>query len=379
MNEPSMQFTVSFNIESTPRTPDLPLAEHPGRDMGTYPVLTLPPEIVGEIFENFLPNYPEQPPHVGIFSPLMLCRICTTWRQIALSTPALWRAIRIELREHESHEAMAWKLNLLNTWLSRSGDCSLSICLRYHLQKSFGSPTGFSTYPSLSQFVHAIVRHCRRWEYLNLVMPFEDISIIQGDTPQLQDLIFGPSDLPADDEPTTWQLFDHAPQLTTVVLTDCFVPAVMHLPWSQLTSLEGLCLYEHESTEILSQATNLVHSTMTVCGPPEPDIPIPEVPVHSHLRELILLVTEASDVDLADILDMLTLPALRTLQFPEPYVSMLGPLETLKGFISRSQCTLDELRVVEASLPEPLYRAALPSVRSITLHGPEEGVAFDIL
>ncbi|KAF8156230.1 hypothetical protein K438DRAFT_355184 [Mycena galopus ATCC 62051] len=56
-----------------------------------YPVLSLPPETVAEIFTNFLPSYPERPPHVGIFSPLLLCQICGPWRQIALSTLVLPR------------------------------------------------------------------------------------------------------------------------------------------------------------------------------------------------------------------------------------------------------------------------------------------------
>jgi hypothetical protein len=187
--------------------------------------------------------------------------------------------------------------------------------------------------------------------------------------PWLRNLTFGPSDLPSDDEPTTLHLFDSAPQLTTAVLTECFVPSAMRLPWSSLTCLVGLCLYEHECAEILRDATNLINCTMTVCGPPEPDMPMPTVPVHSHLRDLILHVTEASDVNLADVLDILTLPALRTLQFPEPCVSAVDPLRTLKDFISRSQCVLDELRVDEASLPEVSYRQALPSVRIITWHG----------
>ncbi|KAJ6560151.1 hypothetical protein B0H19DRAFT_945240, partial [Mycena capillaripes] len=58
-----------------------------------YPVLTLPAEIISEIFVHFLPIYPSCPPLTGFLSPTLLTQICRKWRHIALTTPALWRAI----------------------------------------------------------------------------------------------------------------------------------------------------------------------------------------------------------------------------------------------------------------------------------------------
>ncbi|KAJ6459557.1 hypothetical protein C8R45DRAFT_1030413 [Mycena sanguinolenta] len=58
-----------------------------------YPVLTLPKEIVAEIFVRFLPDYPSRPPLVGLHSPFLLTQICRPWREIASTTPTLWRAI----------------------------------------------------------------------------------------------------------------------------------------------------------------------------------------------------------------------------------------------------------------------------------------------
>ncbi|KAJ6456266.1 hypothetical protein C8R47DRAFT_189001 [Mycena vitilis] len=364
-----MQTPVAFEPSKSLLAPERALVECTERDITTYPVLTLPPEIVAEIFKNFLPIYPKRPPPTGIFSPLMLCRICGMWRQIALSTPALWQAIGIELREQEDRQAWGCRLDILETWLARSGDCPLSVTLHYHLQSSYGSRSDSELTRDthlLWPFIRSLVRHCRRWEYLDLIMPLENLSIIRGDMPWLRDLIFGPSDLPADDERTILQLFERAPHLSSVVLTECFVPSNMLLPWSQLTHLEGLCLYQHECVEILSHTTNLIHCTMTICGSPEPEIPMPTVPVLYHLRDLVLLVTEASDVTLANILDILTLPALRTLQFPEP--CMDRPLETLQQLILRSMCMLDELHVIQASLPEASYRQAVPSARRIALY-----------
>ncbi|KAF7366413.1 F-box domain-containing protein [Mycena sanguinolenta] len=58
-----------------------------------YQVLTLPDEIISEIFVHFLPSYPICPPLVGPLSPISLTHICRKWRARALATPVLWRAI----------------------------------------------------------------------------------------------------------------------------------------------------------------------------------------------------------------------------------------------------------------------------------------------
>ncbi|KAJ6551896.1 hypothetical protein B0H19DRAFT_1264517 [Mycena capillaripes] len=80
----------------------------------------MPPEIIAEIFGNFLPNYPGFPPQSGILSPLVLCQICQRWREIAISTPALWNAVAIALTEDENHEAE--KLESFKTWIEHLRD-----------------------------------------------------------------------------------------------------------------------------------------------------------------------------------------------------------------------------------------------------------------
>ncbi|KAJ7728478.1 hypothetical protein B0H16DRAFT_1263867, partial [Mycena metata] len=298
----------------------------------------LPPEIVAEIFLNFLPNYPERPPLLGVLSPLVLCGICRPWRQVALSTPVLWRALEIELRDHEDPKALADKLDLMDAWLLRSGDCSLSLRI-HHYSASFAlRPPP----PSLPEFYQTLVRHRRQWEHLDLVMSFRHLSIIQGDMPRLRHLIFGPNDNPIEDAPTP-DLFNRSPQLVNVILTEDFVPSAISLPWTQFTRLEGLCLYEHECGEILTSARHLVHCTVTIVGL-EQDATIPDVPAHLHLQTLILHVSDMTriEVDLSNLLSKLTLPALRTLQLPESYMP-LDPLPTLESFISRSRCFLREL------------------------------------
>ncbi|KAJ7113100.1 hypothetical protein C8R44DRAFT_984913 [Mycena epipterygia] len=352
---------VRFEDQLEMQTSALQLTEQPElQQLETYtdPGLALPPEIVSEIFVQFLPRYPEHPPLLGIFSPLLLCRICRQWRQIALSTPNLWRAIDMDLKERHKDSELSWKHDLMDSWLSRSGDCPLSITLVYHAGTSLPPPP-----PSLSEFLRTIVRHCKCWEYIRLQMPFEYSHLIQGDMPLLRRLSVGPSELPADEE-TPVILFEHAPLLTHVILADSFVPSLMRLPWAQLTRVEGLCLYARECTEILTYANHLVHCTFHVCGPPElNNLAILAAPAHAHLRDLVLLPRLSCDEDCTTILENVTLPALRTLQIPESCIAA-GTVDSLREFVARSKCALKDFRVQGSSLPDSAYHEALPSIKA---------------
>ncbi|KAF8178174.1 hypothetical protein K438DRAFT_1978141 [Mycena galopus ATCC 62051] len=94
-------------------------------DSYKYPVLTLPNEITSEIFIHFLPPYPTCPPSVGNLSPTCLTHICHRWQEIALSTPALWRAIGPSDPHLDPQVIDVSKIS--DAWVSRSGSCPLSI------------------------------------------------------------------------------------------------------------------------------------------------------------------------------------------------------------------------------------------------------------
>jgi hypothetical protein len=95
-------------------------------DSYKYPVLTLPNEIVSEIFVHFLPPYPQCPPLSGILSPNTLTRICRQWREVALATPALWRAIG--LSDHRISFEQQHHITI--NWLKRSRHCPLKFHCR---------------------------------------------------------------------------------------------------------------------------------------------------------------------------------------------------------------------------------------------------------
>ncbi|KAJ7832824.1 hypothetical protein B0H13DRAFT_1734586 [Mycena leptocephala] len=96
-------------------------------DSYKYPILTLPNEITSEIFIHFLPIYPLRSPIAGILSPTNLTQICRQWREVALATPALWRAMDVILYDHL--HPFKQEFAIFDIWLSRSCSCPLSIYL----------------------------------------------------------------------------------------------------------------------------------------------------------------------------------------------------------------------------------------------------------
>ncbi|KAJ7159095.1 hypothetical protein C8R43DRAFT_359490 [Mycena crocata] len=205
-------------------------------DSYAYPVLTLPNEIISEIFVRFLPAYPRSPPLTGLLPPTILTHICRIWRDIAHATPALWRAISLVHRKPARDEPDD---RLLEPWMSRSHSYPLSI----HIETEDVLPF---------RCMETLAAHRARWEHLHLAWIDDEtaVSFLCNPMPLLRHL-----DLSFDEDCESISLGD-APLLRSLRLV-C-PPNVMVLRWRQLTSLVLGRLHPDECTPILQQTTALV-------------------------------------------------------------------------------------------------------------------------
>ncbi|KAJ7113006.1 hypothetical protein C8R44DRAFT_984853 [Mycena epipterygia] len=318
-----------------------------------YPVLTLPNEIVSECFVHLLPAYPLRPPSHGLRSPTMLGHICRKWRNIAFSTPALWRALSVTMDQ----PSLSKQLHLLETWLKRSGSCPLSISL------ADDTDDGEVGLMDINKFLQTIFVHRARLEYLELFVPLGDsnIHLIQQQLPLLRSL--GISLQRFDVEQET-PVFNAAPALHTLTLHDTLLPATATLPWSQLTRFT--CQLAHaRCVHLLAQTPALVHCSLAldavVHGLAEIVLP--------HLESLTATLQRggsfgAGFVHADGLLGKLTLPALRRLEITQ---DLLGddPLQKLGAFIARSGCSLAELRVLAPGRTRGEYHVAFPTILTI--------------
>ncbi|KAK7052172.1 F-box domain-containing protein [Favolaschia claudopus] len=306
-------------------------------DSYKYPVLTLPNEIVSEVFLHFLPTYPEPPPFFGGLSPTTLTQICHRWRDIALTTPALWRAI--DLRGF----TVEWVALLAPVWLERSGCLPLSIRAAESELDDFASIFG------------VLIPHRARWEQLDLKLDDpEHLEVLDGPLPLLRTLsvyLAHCSDHPL--------LLQSLPCLRTVVLDDYERPSLI-LPWSQLASLTLRCLYPAECVSILRQTQNLVHCNVKIWAGQLPEDRLADL----TLPRLETLVFErGSDGVWRDFMQLLVTPALRSLKIREDLLDQTDPIASLNAFILRSGCTLNELLITRAFIhTDASYREAFPSI-----------------
>jgi hypothetical protein len=310
-------------------------------DAYKYPILTLPTEITSEIFVHFLPHYPERPPLIGLSSPHILGQICRTWREIAFSTPRLWRAI--ELKFPTTSPTMA--LDLLRTWLSRSKNCPLSISLQSRLLEV--------------DFIQAIIPHSERWEYIELKLPIESLRLSGGDFPLLYSLTLGPTTYAEEvDSLDAISPFSNAPRLNQVALCNTFGPSEIQLPWSQLTSISVEFLTSTECTEILQHSAALREFRCDHVEVAAGNI-LPVAPLR-YLHSLKL----GGSMGHQMLREALTTPALRHLTISD---SLDDAVPNINALILRSHCTLASLRILYTRHADMTYRAAFPSIPTITV------------
>ncbi|KAJ7037903.1 hypothetical protein C8F04DRAFT_1035070 [Mycena alexandri] len=318
------------------------------------PVLTLPTEMVAEIFVHFLPVYPLCPPLVGLESPALLTQICHPWREIALATPVLWRAISLSFDRNSSFEhqvsSFEHQVEISDSWLGRSRSLPLSIRV--------DAPT-----IPISPFFARIIPHRQRWEYLHIrcgVATFAlELVAIGGPMPLLRCL-----DLSlAHATPDLVVVFKDTPLLNTALLN--YYAAMLTLPWAQLTSLTLNTVSAYACFPVLRSACNLVHCDLFVARN-YVDSQAPSV----TLPRLTSLVFNVPNIDNFGLGGVLILPALRDLTTVDRIRNFV-PIPTLTAFIARAGCTkLEEVCVADTSVvSEEQYRAAFPSIRAFTFIG----------
>ncbi|KAJ7720775.1 hypothetical protein B0H16DRAFT_380991, partial [Mycena metata] len=332
----------------------------------TYPVLTLPNEIVSEIFLQFLPVYPETPPIIGSSSPNVLRHICQKWREIALSTPALWRGITLSLR---NGKRLDQKLRLLELWLKRSGSCRLSLHIDLEVDDmDLDGDAAINLAATLDLFTQAIAAHSARWEYLRLYLPVHPFPSISASLPFLRALTMGPVEPIVNgthNADSLVQALRAAPLLRNVAVVFWREPCISLYPWSQLTSFTGHSILPHLCADILARGHNLTYCNIFVYAGMDQIIQTSQNVTHRNLSSLIIRGYIPDDMSWK-FLDIFTLPALRKFEIAERLLQG-DPVGLLKSLISRSRCSIEELHMPylnESSLES--YRLAWPTIDSIT-------------
>ncbi|KAJ7756593.1 hypothetical protein B0H16DRAFT_1826003 [Mycena metata] len=157
------------------------------------PLRSLPLDIVQEIFLACIPTHRNCVMGASEV-PVLLGRVCSSWRAIALSTPRLWSRLHIvepqrfygsDLTLAEAKAAQRFAAT--KTWLSRSGNCPLSISLLCRPGETQFPVTMPSSTPL---FLQALIPFAACWQHIDLTLSpaalYSILPLMESDVPLLQ-------------------------------------------------------------------------------------------------------------------------------------------------------------------------------------------------
>ncbi|KAJ7039923.1 hypothetical protein C8F04DRAFT_1033044 [Mycena alexandri] len=325
------------------------------------PIRRLDADVLQEIFVACLPTH-RNCVMTAREAPVLLGRICSSWRALSLSTPRLWASLHIaepltqrswgsQIPAHEEvrAELHARRIEISQTWLGRSGQLPLSLSLECGLSDeevpAFRLPTA----------LQALIPFATRWQHVALAVSSCTLDLLfnltEADVPLLRTLEITQLFLSQDVE---WQSFAllRGPRITSFALTRAgsnTYPLALPLQWENLTSFSLIGrtwsdmhpLTTTIALEILDrcprlQICNLLLKDDTV--PAVSDRAVLELP---HLLSLDIICTAGLPIFTPGLIfGSLSLPELRRLTFRDsgnfrgdlsfPFLSVSPRLECLE-------------------------------------------------
>ncbi|KAJ7618104.1 hypothetical protein DFH06DRAFT_1144938 [Mycena polygramma] len=342
------------------------------------PARRMPQDVVQEVFLACLPTQRNSVMSTKD-APLLLARICSAWRTLALSTPALWASLHIPLEYVFDFIGPQRPLQ----WLERSGRCPLSLTIVgargiEHWEK-------FET-EEVESMVEVLSGCADRWRSIELC--FETTEGIS----RLAD-VYPPSLMTAKIYGAGPDIRDlkllTTPNLREVVLRigrdfDDLIP-LLPLHWSNLTHLlfHSMGCYDDQGLspnvvlEVLHRCPRIVSFESDINNRSQRDFPDFHSPILlPAIREFILLhrssplVTKSVTYFLRNLampeLRRLVLPYTMDQQFPAPF---LGHLATRSPFIEDLSVNLSGL--AQDSLVENLVK--LSSLKRLVIWDNSDG------
>ncbi|KAJ3570922.1 hypothetical protein NP233_g4090 [Leucocoprinus birnbaumii] len=369
------------------------------------PFSRLPLDLIEEIFYHCLPVA-----HNAVMSihepPLVLGRVCRQWRKIAYCAPRLWTSLHIVVtisdppRRPRKREMT---LDAIGCWLSRSGALPLSISF-YHDDTKFAYRP-HSLDDQVQPYLSVMTRHSERWKSIYFMFRAVNWTTIllqfnSKDLPLLEELRIVDH---GENEGWNWDVTladldaaiafprDNgvlaAPHLHSLALPH-YIAHVLgrDMRWERLTALDisYQCLLVNDFTRILSQCSILNRLSITFTSLPSTwqhgpwplsftnsGTTAPPVTTISTLQSLTILSKTINDMDVCDILDRLSAPALVHLRWQrrslDHFNFQLGErlTQSFTLFLARLDHPLEELDVSLDPMDERTLTELLSLVRGL--------------
>ncbi|KAJ7785659.1 hypothetical protein B0H16DRAFT_1354385 [Mycena metata] len=293
------------------------------------PLRRLPLDIIQEIFVACLPTH-RNCVMSAVEAPMLLGRICSSWRALSLSTPRLWARLHIAEPDPPGHwqtpiYAAQYTQRIANTitWLGRSGICPLSISLE---GSQYPEPS------AVSPFLEVILSQASRWRHIAITAASSValntvFSLTDNDVPMLETLEIEQTQSYSRSpsiENVSLKLL-RGPKISSVALTTSEINLVaLPLRWENLTSLRLAnqragpllpLLTREAALQILSKCPRLRSCQLRLADDllaPVLEETILELP---HLRALNITCVGLTIFSPGGFFSRVSLPELRSLRF----------------------------------------------------------------
>ncbi|KAJ7761975.1 hypothetical protein DFH07DRAFT_814744 [Mycena maculata] len=312
------------------------------------PIRRIPPEVLGEIFTHCLPKDPFIEASVA-HCPLLLTQISSSWRSVALATPALWTSLAVNL----SITSCLPKLSLIQTWIARSGSCPLSFHIAESIQKDYYEP-GMTTSAAVLELY---APHYARWHHLRLEC--QDWRIDTGFSklpcdapPRMLESLYLARDFWRRDEQDQLSLMLSAPRLrdcTWISNTDL---GTFHAPFPQLSKLLlERPLVTDDFMHILNEGANLEECQFFVLASPTSNLGPTATPL--ALRHNLRILDLTADL-FGRLFAQLELPRLTDISVRRfdlvPHHTPIWPQQEFMSLLTRSKCALERISLSDMDI-----------------------------
>ncbi|KAJ7051430.1 hypothetical protein C8F01DRAFT_1376775 [Mycena amicta] len=321
------------------------------------PIPSLPPNVLANIYLQCLPDVDHLVFPDPRTAPLLIAQINREWRQTALQTPQLWTDINIT-RDTDAG------IELMRLWSTRAGDLPVT----YRLLSSNATRA--------RQLLEIAVAYHRQWKSATFILPARGFDILGsqqlGPLPYLEHLELqlsvasqqSPAIIPLNTASKLTRLSLAAAKTTPVA---SFPLSAVDVPWAQLRELS--CELHQaswaEGIMRIAQCTKLLALTIRATR-------IEQQPVAAVIGTVVtmaqLQIMRLDDhVALAELIDYLTLPVLRTLSLV--IYGNQHDFTRFNSFVLRSG--LIHLNTLFLAVQNPTFLrqllALLPSIRNLKL------------
>ena len=315
----------------------------------------LPFEILSKIFINCLHSDRHQKPQPNVnIAPLLLCRVCQLWRDVAMTVPRLWVDLHIRLPATSQSPFLynnlipSEELSFIDSWVANAKPYPPSLrIIKYRIwPKILEKSIGFEDFCA-SQSI-------RSSRSLELELSKNDFRAICASKTPFQNLEYLMMVGTLEDDGLSSSIslrFPPSPILRRLYLDCGFSESTQRIirafPLAQLTHL---CIEwdinDAQWLELLEHSPNLQYGIFRLCARfTLPSIKTTGLVLHNHMRQMILMCTTFDG--LSTTFEGLLFPLMQSLRLATPYECQNSSNITTDGLqiVLRSTPALTELHI----------------------------------